>query len=147
MTILKPTPDRPTGHVLRMDAAGSGKWHAPRGGRKHMGVDLLSEPGEPVYAPHGGIVRHSIVKVSRPDMKVVAVRKGHNETKMMYVEPVTGDDGNPLHKPGHRVECGDLIGYAQDTAALYGSQRMKPHVHVEHVQSGRRIDPTPFLLP
>ena len=128
-------------HKMRNDPEGLGHFGAGRSGnRMHRAVDLLSVPGEPVFAPHDGIYRNSLVKASRPDMKMVAVKTddGH-ETKLMYVRGI--------HANGTRVVKGQVIGHALPTGELYKLPKMLPHVHVEHWQFGKRVDPTPFILP
>ena len=110
---------------VRNDREGQGHYKAPRGNRLHKGVDIVSKPNENVYAPIGGIIRNGIVSSIHRERKLVAISRGNEEVKLMYVS------GNLPN--GTEVKKGDIIGVAQDTRALYNLPRMLSHVHVEHL--------------
>ena len=80
------------------DPTGHGYYGASRGNgtRKHEGFDIISTPGEKVYAPHRGVVRvgnvYSTTKLGKPTMKLIEVKGSVYKNKLMYVNPcvITG---------------------------------------------------------
>jgi murein DD-endopeptidase MepM/ murein hydrolase activator NlpD len=125
----------PTGGGVRNDPIGEGYWHAPRGNRLHLGVDFLlpEGPGQPIVAPHEGIVvRYSFPYASDPQYSGLYI-KGHSvESYLWYLMP-------SAHLIGRQVAQGRIIGYAQDISKKYGVD-CRPHVHWQIGKYGE-IDP------
>ena len=111
----------PTGGGLREDPAGSGRFGASRGNRKHEGYDFLCEPGQLVKAPiPGRLVRaypyaddlsYMGCRIWGPDFMV----------KAFYFEPYD-------KLINEMVLAGEVIGIAQDISLKYGGG-MLPHIH------------------
>lgn len=94
------------------------------GGRKHLGLDLISVPGDEVVAPISG----RVVKVgwAYPDADLGSLTiEGEGATfQLLYVRS--------LQKVGTLLTQGDVVGEAQDVAAYYarkGQNGMTNHVH------------------
>lgn len=112
----------PTGLGLREDSAGSGRFGAKRGSRKHQGYDFLCKPKQIIKAPIAG----KLVKAYpyQGDIFYIGCRiSGENwKVKMFYFVPYD----NLINE---NVLAGDEIGIAQDISVKYGG-RMKPHIHL-----------------
>lgn len=131
---------------IRVDTKGNGNYSASRSGgnREHKGIDLVVKPGEKVYSPFSGTlirlenayVANGLtfqgVKIFTDDDKL--------EVDVLYIIPTVATND--------KVSKGQLIGYAQDVSAAYGSA-MIPHIHVEHKDrlSNQFIDPTNYYFP
>ncbi len=113
----------PTGMGIRNDPAGSGHYGAPRGKRRHNGIDFVCVPGQTVKCP---IKIGKVMRVARP--YVSGSYSGlyiHNQNlaiKIFYIDPWPGIMGEV-------VQRGEPIGIAQDISERYGGE-MKPHVHL-----------------
>ena len=77
----------PTGHSIRSDGAGDGRWKARRGGRFHAGEDYNALPGQDVVAPCDGIfTRIGQVYESDPRWSLVEISyHGLFKVKLFYV--------------------------------------------------------------
>lgn len=107
------------------DPSGDGGFAAPRGGRRHNGVDYCFLPDEPVKSPVAGIVtRIGQCYAGDPTYKLVEILsdKGAAMWRFLYVKPAV--------KSAQIVQIGQTIGTAQDISRRY-SKNMKNHVHVE----------------
>lgn len=119
------------------DAQGCGHFNAPRGSRRHNGVDMACPPGTEVGSP----VRGQVTKVGwpykgKPDIRYVQVVSGGYQFRVFYLHPVVA--------VGDWVELGEVIGVAQrlDSMADGGTQ----HVHFEvKSPAGEYVDPTPII--
>jgi hypothetical protein len=112
--------------IRGVDKWGSGAFGASRGSRPHLGVDLVVQPGEYVYAPFDmKIERVSYPYTNSPYMGVAFV---HNRGGNSY-------DGrawyfNPLPSViGRNVSQGEVIGVAQDLTNKYPG--ITNHVHLQ----------------
>ncbi len=118
---------------LRSDALGDGRFGAPRGRRRHIGLDLLADPGAHVFAPESGTVRLGYPYSDSREYRIVDVfSESGVRWRLFYVRPVV--------EGGARVGAGDVLGVAQDIAARYthpGGPVMRNHVHVQAGVSGR----------
>ncbi len=135
----------PTGGALRNDSGGEGHFGASRrasggGTRAHMGLDLLSTPGQDVRAPISGTLTvsnpgngvHSGFRITADDGTVV---------KVFYANP----DPSLI---GRRVNAGDTVATAQDLQ-LRGKYpaNVQDHVHLEVLlPNGRHVDPAPLVF-
>lgn len=124
------------------DAWGGGWYGAPRGRRKHHGVDLIAYPGAPIVSATGGVFTWYGYPYDPEDS-----RKGH----LRYVQ-ITDDEG--LHfryfyvqtdlKIGDRVEAGQVIGSAQGLWDVY-DERMTNHIHFEVKKGATYLNPNDFV--
>jgi len=121
--------------VLRNDIQGLGHFGAPRGSRKHQGIDFVAVPGMVVKAPISGNVRSLQVYNGDPTWKGVSITSGDLEVKMFYVAPFAN-----LPKS---ITRGTLIGSMQNRAAT--STGMINHIHVEVWLKGKLQDPSKFF--
>lgn len=120
------------------DPLGCGYYGAPRGTRKHGGIDVVVKKGDNVLSPiTGKITRHGYPYDGDSKYKLIEIVNSTYKVKLMYCEPIT-----PV---GTEVVAGQVIAKAQDISEKHGSD-MTPHVHVEvyKMQNGKwvLIDPT-----
>ena len=118
----------PTGHGIRYsDMHGRGDYGAPRGNKRHRGVDfIVSPPGQAVVAPCAG----DVIRIKNPYanpvngtfFKGILIRASDYEYTLFYIEPL-----NEVLRT--RVEKGQLLGYAQDISIKYPG--MIPHIHMQ----------------
>ncbi len=127
---------------IRMDARGDGHYGAPRGDRRHNGVDYTCVPGQAVLSPCSGTVKRwgypyvdAQGLVDPKYMLIVIDGDDGSEHKVMYIKPTA-----PKY---WKVAEGDTIGYAQDVSQKWGSD-MLPHIHWEVKIEGERIDPEDY---
>ncbi|MGB0670907.1 MAG: peptidoglycan DD-metalloendopeptidase family protein [Rhodospirillales bacterium] len=133
--------------VRDRDAFGSGHFGASRDGgkRRHQGIDLIVQPGEPVFSPASGIYlrpARPYAKDKRYSGMVIQADDGA-EVKMFYLAPLDELDR------GVRLRAGlTLIGHAQDISARYpdrGRGPMTPHIHLQIRRQGRFMDPLSLI--
>lgn len=121
------------------DAQGCGHFGAPRGTRKHAGLDVECVPGATVHAPWAGTVERTADPYGDGKYSGLLIRiDARTAYKVMYMAPLGG-------LVGSKVAAGDTIGYAQDISRRY-SAGMKPHLHLEVYVDGQAIDPEPLLF-
>jgi hypothetical protein len=113
----------PTGLGIRNDPAGSGHYGAPRGRRRHNGIDFLCVPGQTVKCP---IEAGKVIRVAYPyETQTYAglfIQNKHLAIKMFYLDPWPGVVGSVVMR-------GDPIGIAQDITRKYNDQ-MEAHIHL-----------------
>ena len=121
------------------DTWGSGQYQAPRGSRKHDGLDIKATSGQRVFAPFPGV----ITRVARPyanDPRYTGiVLEGSGEwtgysLKIFYLEGLVSGG----------VDAGQLIGYAQDLGWKYTN--ITNHIHVEAYDTFGRINPSDIWM-
>lgn len=104
----------------------------------HVGVDIACNEGDLVRASLAGTVD----KVEKNALLGYTVTLSHaNDTKTVYAN--LQDIGLPTQ--GSKVERGDTIGYAGNTAV--GEIEEGTHLHFEVYQGGVAIDPSVFFAP
>jgi hypothetical protein len=117
----------PTGLGIRNDAKGYGHHGAPRGNRKHDGVDLKCTKGQDILMPVDGIiVRESLPYKSDLKWRGVYIVNPRIEIKMWYLIS---------DMIGKEIKVGSIIGEAQDIGEKY--EGVTPHIHLRIV----KIDP------
>lgn len=129
---------------IRSDSEGDGHYGAPRGNRKHIGIDLISYVGENVLSPVSGVINRLGFAYSKPRdsnyiFKIISIEdKDGLKHELFYV--------NPCVKVGDTVEQGNLIGQTQDLRIQYPLlSNMKNHVHLQIKNNcGIIINPTRF---
>ena len=125
---------------MRNDAWGSGAFEAPRGSKKHKGIDICCPPGSVVKSPISGwITKLGYAYADDLSYRYVEVTD-HERLKhrFFYVEPtVDREEIIYKYKP---------IGIAQDIQARYTTEtkRMDNHVHYEILHGKTPLDPEVF---
>lgn len=106
----------------------------PVTGRKefHGGVDVASEPGEPVRATADGIV--SLAGWSGNNGNLVVIEHG------LGFQTFYAHNRKVVVKVGQRVKRGQIISYVGSTGRSTG-----PHVHYEIWHDGRSVNPRKYL--
>jgi len=127
---------------IRNDSRGHGYYGAPRGKRKHRGIDFVCEPDQDIIAFREGVV----TKLGYPYSDDLSWR---------YIE-ITDSNGYEwryfyvtlIHEVGETVLPDDIIGFAQDISQRYkhpDKEDMQPHYHLEIKKDGEYFDPMPFI--
>ena len=117
----------PTGGKIRNDSKGLGHHGAPRGHRKHNGVDLICIPGQDILMPVDGLIARVSMPYKNDDRWLgVYIISSRIEIKMWYFVP------NLL---GMELKAGSVIGAAQNIGEKY--EGVTPHIHLRIV----KIDP------
>ena len=110
----------PTGKGIRNDSKGLGHHGAPRGHRKHDGVDLIVSPGQSILMPVDGIITRVSMPYKDDERWLGAlIVNPRIEIKMWYFIP------NLL---GMELKAGTVIGTAQDIGEKY--EGVTPHIHL-----------------
>lgn len=117
----------PTLYGIRgTDAWGSGDFGAPRGGRRHRGVDFVATEGCTVTAPCDcKVMRIGWCYSDDPKYRLVVLDAGELEIRLLYVEPTV--------QVGDVLRTGDPVGEAQNISLRYSrpGAEMVNHVHME----------------
>jgi murein DD-endopeptidase MepM/ murein hydrolase activator NlpD len=111
-------------------------WHAPRGGgRLHLGVDIIANEGNLIYAVADGTIT-KVYSTATDRLAGNGVRLTTADgTYFFYGHFKAIADGITV---GTKVKAGQVIGYNGKTGATN-----TPHLHFEiHPQGGAAIDPT-----
>ena len=121
---------------IRDDRLGHGYFGAPRSGnRRHLGVDLLAQEGEPVVAVRSGFAQ-------------VAYQQGMGTfVKVMHPDGLQTIYGHlsETYLPGKtRVRQGQVIGSVGKSGNAF-HRAILPHLHFEIRNGKRALDPTPLL--
>lgn len=113
----------------------SNTWHAPRGDRKHLGVDIIANEGNLIYAVADGTITR-VYNESTSKLAGNGVRLTTTDgTYFFYGHFQKVADGITV---GTQVKAGQVIGYNGKTG-----NTSTPHLHFEiHPQGGPAIDPT-----
>ena len=125
---------------IRNDAWGSGEFEAPRGDKKHKGIDYSAPVGSIIKAPISGW----ITKLGYPYADDLSYRyveiTDHNRLKhrFFYVEPTVKEQGI--------ITKYTPIGIAQDIQKRYTTKnkRMDNHIHYEILHGRTPLDPEVF---
>lgn len=119
-----------------LDKYGSGHYKAPRGKRKHKGIDLVCDRDFLVES----LLPGEVTKIGYP-YHPNDPDKGH----LRYVEVTTGDFAlryfyvDPLVQVGDTLMIGDTVGAAQGLQDVYPG--ITEHVHFEILHDGKYVDP------
>ena len=123
--------------LRRCDAQGCGHWQAPRGNRKHNGIDVVCQAGECVESITDGI----ITKIGYPYNPNSS--KGHfryvevtdaNKARIRYFYVMPSIDV----KVGKTVAQGDSLGNSQKLSNIYSG--ITQHYHLEVIAYCNPID-------
>ena len=122
------------------DKHGSGYYGAPRGGRKHKGVDIACYKGSEVLSLSEG----KVTKIGYPydpndskkgHLRYVQISYGDYDFRYFYVHPTVSI--------GDRVIKGDTLGITQGLTDIYPG--ITDHYHFEVKENGKIINPKEFL--
>lgn len=109
------------------DIHGSGAWQAPRGDRKHNGVDIICSIFQAICSDVDG----KVTKVGYP-YNPNDDKKGH----LRYVEVTDSQKArvryfyiSPTVKKGDLIEKGDQLGTSQSLCGIY--PKITQHYHLE----------------
>ena len=109
--------------IIRVDSMGDGHYLAPRGNHQHKGVDYIVTPGEIILMPFNGYLVREARPYSDSALSGAILQSRDLTLKVLYFNPL-------LHRVGHILPAGTIIGHADDIRIKHGS-RMTPHIHVE----------------
>ena len=109
------------------DAWGSGHFGASRGSRPHLGIDIITVPNEPIYAPVDMYIeRVSYPYIDSTSLKGIAFNTQVNgvnyDGRLWYFVPDASLIGRDVNK-------GQFIGYAQGLQERYSA--ITDHVHLQ----------------
>ena len=129
------------GTIRKSDKWGQGHFGAPRGTRKHNGIDIVTQLGTPVLSPIEG----KVIRISYPyasDMSFtglliegIGVHQGL-EIKIFYMKPISGIV-NKIVKPGQK------IGTSQSLLNKYPG--ITNHIHIEIKLNGVKQNPKTLI--
>jgi murein DD-endopeptidase MepM/ murein hydrolase activator NlpD len=114
-------------------------WHAPRGGgRLHLGVDIIANEGNLIYAVADGTIT-KVYSTATDKLAGNGVRLTTADgTYFFYGHFKAVADGIAV---GTKVKAGQVIGYNGKTGGTN-----TPHLHFEiHPHGGEAIDPTTIV--
>ncbi|MBW2621539.1 MAG: peptidoglycan DD-metalloendopeptidase family protein, partial [Deltaproteobacteria bacterium] len=144
----------PTGFgTIRHDSAGFGHFEARRKNpdgtkRKHNSLDILSIPGQPIYAPLDGEITFT-----KGYYSAIENTGENHDARILYIRPT---ERIASGKGTIKVKKGDVIGYAQNLYSIYKNTKMKNHIHLELFTKRKdgkpgtkkqRIDPKSHIWP
>jgi RHS repeat-associated protein len=139
----------PSGGALRgQDAYGNGHFGASRdgGGRKHMGIDILTTVGQNLVSPVTGKAVNYIGTTSgKPMIDIIPSNAalGIDKVRILYVNM----PGGVKAWNSYNVTAGQtLIGTAADLGTLGYPKAITPHIHVQVMVGGKWVDPTPYFF-
>lgn len=102
----------------------------------HRGLDFTAARGTPVHAPAAGVVVAATERYDNaPNYGTVVVLDHGGGWQSLYAHLDAYDV-----QVGQQVVSGERIGRVGTTGKVTG-----PHVHVEMLHNGRRVDPEPLL--
>jgi murein DD-endopeptidase MepM/ murein hydrolase activator NlpD len=127
---------------IRSDKLGSGEYLAPRGGRRHKGVDFECKAGQPFFSDVSGKVLRLGYPYSKNGIKgqyrLIEIKvDSQTKAKYMYLSPLSDI------KPNVSIERGECIGYVQDLTSIYPG--ITNHVHFEIWVEGDHVNPVNWL--
>ena len=114
---------------------GCGSFGASRGARKHNGLDIVTTPGQIIYAPISGkVTRFPFPYAGDLTYTGIEIVNDLYKVKIFYMKASVSI--------GSKVVQGQQIGVSQNIAAKYSPQ-MTNHVHIEvYDKSNKLLDPT-----
>lgn len=124
------------------DKWGSGRFGAPRGNRRHNGVDPCISPGDPVCSLTYGTVTkigwpYSAAKYpERSHLRYVQVTLDGNDFRYMYCKPLVAQ--------GDKVAPGDALGVALSLQPFFPG--ITDHYHFEIIgPDSEYVDPASMI--
>jgi murein DD-endopeptidase MepM/ murein hydrolase activator NlpD len=127
-----------TGYKIRSDAYGDGTFAAERrNGRRHDGIDILSEMRAPVYASKSGWAKAYRIPRGYGNL-VIINHMGGWQTRYGHLYKIA-------IKKSQWVRRGDIIGFVGKTGNA-NTRGIAPHLHFEIRYKGKPVDPEKELL-
>jgi hypothetical protein len=116
------------------DPQGCGHFGAPRGSRKHSGLDIITVPNEVIFSPiNGKVTRFPFPYAGDLSFTGIEIKNADYEVKIFYMKAVI--------LANVTVVKGQAIGNAQNIAKKHGGGMIN-HVHIEvRDKNGVLIDP------
>lgn len=114
----------PTGKGVRIDSEGSGEYGAPRGNRRHNGIDYLCDSGQDIVAPFDMFIVRVALPRTGSKLSGIQWRTQRSEGKMFYFLP-------DVQLINTWVGQNQVIGKAQSVSSVYGLPDMKDHIHFQ----------------
>ena len=116
----------------------SDTYGAPRsGGRSHMGTDILSPHGTPIYAYESG----TVTRLYGSSLGGISLYLQGDSGNLYYYTHLSGYASGM--SAGQRVAAGEQVAYNGDTGNAAGI----PHVHFEVMPGGGyNVNPYPYVL-
>ncbi len=100
--------------------------------RQHWGIDIKAPIGTPIHAPADGTIEQATnLYDGKPAYGIVVLHRSADGTLTLFAHL----DGFVV-TPGQRVAKGQKIAMVGNTGQSTG-----PHVHIETIRGGKRIDP------
>jgi len=116
----------------KSDKWGQGHFGAPRGDRKHNGIDYACLEGSEILSPvDGQVTKHGYPYADDLSFRYVQITNGERKHRIFYVDPIL-----PI---GRIIKEGDVIGTAQDLEQRY--PEITPHIHYEIMIGDKYLDP------
>lgn len=104
--------------------------------RVHAGLDFLTFPGDPVYAPMTGVVAAVGPMTGKQGLQLIAIASGAELAAVLYVEP------DAHIRVGMKITARERIGKAQNILLVYPADSTPNHIHVKFTDSlNRRFNP------
>ena len=124
--------------VRAADAYGAGYFGAPRGNHIHQGIDIVTIPGESIFAPISGkVTRFPVPYANDSNYSGIEIKNDQFVVKIFYVKSKVKINGF--------VTQGEVIAISQNIAAKYGTG-MTNHAHIEvRTVAGELLDYTKLL--
>ena len=139
--------------IRTMDKHGTGEYLAPRGNRKHNGIDLACAVGSEVFSPVAGTVTKlgypygsgtGGASDADPYRYVEVTDEMGRRHRVFYIDP---NDDNINLTDLDEVDQDTIIGIVQDLTRRY--EGITPHVHYEIMVGAKTsktyIDPLEWL--
>lgn len=111
----------------------SGNWET------HEGVDFLGDKGTTVMAVSDGTVK-SIDKNTTMEGTVITIEHADGVTSVYK-----SLDAEVSVKEGDKVKAGDAIGKIGGTMSVENKEYDKPHLHLEMLKNGEKVNPIDYL--
>ena len=106
--------------------------------RVHLGVDINTAEGAPVYAAAEGVVK----KVWEDQLMGWCVAVAHDGEAVSYYKNLSETLATGINE-GASVTSGQLIGTVGDSAMIEVAQ--EPHLHFEMTVKGLQVDPSEYF--
>jgi murein DD-endopeptidase MepM/ murein hydrolase activator NlpD len=124
------------------DDWGSGRYKAPRGNRRHNGIDVVISPGDIIESLTYGVVTkigwcYSVAKhPEKEHLRYVQVTLDGNDFRYFYTEALVAQ--------GDKIKPGDSLGIAHDLQPFYPG--ITDHYHFEIIDAnGEYADPAEMI--
>jgi murein DD-endopeptidase MepM/ murein hydrolase activator NlpD len=120
------------------DAFGQGHFGAPRGVRKHKGVDYIAIVGASVISPVNGVItKYGWAYASNPDQRYIEITDADNVKHRLFYTYLSLNIN-----VGTYVTMGEYVGRIGNISAMYDTDKKKMinHLHYEIVEDGIHVD-------